>query len=100
METESSKEKLSESSHSSIDQDDTLDLSLLTTDVESIDSSCGTNDIDLVPSQQGTYRKSSDVEVHVKSIPSLESHFRNFRLQYLIVHTAIMLADGLQGKDE
>lgn len=97
MDTDSSKLKLSENSDSSVDQDDTLDMSLLTTDVESIDSSYGTDDKDLLASSQRTYRKPSDVEVHVKSIPSLDAHFRNFRLQYLIVHTAIMLADGLQG---
>ena len=77
-----------------------IDASLMNTDVDSIGSSCSSREKSSLPNQSSlcTYRKSSDVAAHVKSIPSLDTHFKNFRLQYLIVHTAIMLADGLQGK--
>lgn len=83
------------SNHSSMDPDESLDVSLLTTDVESIGCSCSSGEKNSLSVQSTS--KPTDVTAHVKSIPSLDTHFRNFRLQYLIVHTAIMLADGLQG---
>lgn len=44
-----------------------------------------------------------DIKQATKPLVAAEknlSDFNKFRLQYLVVHAAIMLADGLQGKNE
>lgn len=88
----------SSTSSCSIDSYDSLSDIVISSDKSlnhpSIDAALNTDEITTSEESDCSYLFSSTLNILNLKIPP----FAQFRLQYLLVHTSIMLADGLQGK--